>query len=136
MARSFRLRVVTPTKVVFDEEVEMVIAPGVAGELAIMAHHIALATALKPGVIKIRKKEDESFERLSCTGGFLHVLNNDVQLLTDASEFASEIDVGRALKARQRAEERLMHYDDVDVMRAKLAIQRALAMLKTVEYEG
>lgn len=132
MARTFRLRIVTPAKVVFDEEVEMIIVPGSLGEIGIQANHTAFATSLKPGVLKIRVKD--KFEKLSCTGGFLHVLNNDVQVLADASEFAAEIDIERALRARQRAEERLLHEDDVDVLRAKAAIERAMARLKAAEY--
>ncbi len=135
MARAFRLRIVTPERVIFDEQVEMVIAPGTEGELAVQAYHTAFATSLKPGVLRVRKDIANTFERLSCTGGFLHVLNNDVQILADASEFANEIDVERALKARQRAEERLVSQQDIDVMRAKLALERALARLKTVGYE-
>ncbi len=135
MANTFRLRIVTPEKVVFDEEVEMVIAPGSQGELGVLANHTALVTSLKPGVLQVRRENNNTFEKLSCTGGFLHVLNNDVQVLADASEFAAEIDVQRALRARQRAEERLISDHDVDILRAKLALERALARLKTVDYQ-
>lgn len=135
MASTFRLRIVTPERVVFDEEVEMAIVPGSEGELGIQANHTAFITSLKPGVLKVRKEKTEEFERLSCTGGFLHVLNNEVQLLADASEFASDIDIDRALRARQRAEERLLSGEDIDVLRAKLALERALARLRTVGYD-
>ena len=135
MASTFRLRIVTPERVVFDEEVEMAIVPGSEGELGIQANHTAFITSLKPGVLKGRKEKTVEFERLSCTGGFLHVLNNEVQLLADASEFASDIDIDRALRARQRAEERLLSGEDIDVLRAKLALERALARLRTVGYD-
>ncbi|RDV84510.1 F0F1 ATP synthase subunit epsilon [Ammonifex thiophilus] len=127
-----KLVVVTPARVVFTDEVRMVVARGVEGELGILPDHAPLITRLKTDVVRIQK--DGQWRVMAVSNGFLEVKNNQVTILADAAELAEEIDVERARRAKERAEERLRaRTPDIDVARAEAALMRALARLKAVE---
>jgi F-type H+-transporting ATPase subunit epsilon len=125
-----RLDIVTAEQAVYSEEVEMVIAPGVEGQLGILPHHIPLMTTLQAGELRIKKGGEEI--SLAISGGFLEVRPDRVVVLADAAERAEEIDVARAEAAKRRAQERLAerHVYEVDGARAEAAIRRSLARLK------
>lgn len=129
MAKTQRLDIVTPEKVVFSEEVEFVVAPGVEGELGILPEHAPLVSALKIGVLRVQ--QDGNTFKVAISGGFIEVKNSRVVVLADSAEREDEIDVARAEAAKQRAEQRLANRSaDIDVVRAEAALQRALARLK------
>lgn len=118
-----RCEIVTQERVVFDEMVEMVIAPGVDGELGILPHHVPLLTALAPGELRVKKiQEEESF---AISGGFMEVLPDHVSVLARTAEHADEIDFSRAEAARARAEELLREGPPPDMSRLA-AIETAL----------
>lgn len=125
MAKTQRLDIVTPEKVVFSEEVEFVVAPGVEGELGILPAHAPLVSALKIGVLRVQNGGENI--KMAVTGGFVEVKNSRVVVLADTAERADEIDIERAEAAKQRAEERISSSTpDVDLARAELALQRSL----------
>jgi F-type H+-transporting ATPase subunit epsilon len=128
-----RLDIVTAERSVYSEEVDMVIAPGVEGQLGILPHHVPLMTRLQAGELRIKKGGQE--ESLAISGGFLEVRPDRVVVLADAAERAEEIDVARAEEAKRRAQERLAakYAPGVDVARAEAALRRALARLKVAE---
>jgi len=128
-----RLDIVTAERAVYSEEVDMVIAPGVEGQLGILPHHVPLMTVLEAGELRIKKGGDE--ESLAISGGFLEVRPDRVVVLADAAERAEEIDVARAEEAKRRAQERLAarYAPGVDVARAEAALRRSLARLKVAE---
>lgn len=128
-----RLDIVTAERSVYSEEVDMVIAPGVEGQLGILPHHVPLMTMLQAGELRIKKGGQE--ESLAISGGFLEVRPDRVVVLADAAERAEEIDVARAEEAKRRAQERLAakYAPGVDVARAEAALRRALARLKVAE---
>lgn len=129
MAKTQRLDIVTPEKVVFSEEVEFVVAPGVEGELGILPEHAPLVSALKIGVLRVQQN-GKTF-KVAIGGGFIEVKNSRVVVLADAAEREDQIDTERAEAAKQRAEQRLANRDaDLDIARAELALQRSLARLK------
>ncbi|MDD5126654.1 MAG: F0F1 ATP synthase subunit epsilon [Dehalococcoidales bacterium] len=129
---SFKLDIVTAEKVVFSEDVDMIVAPGLMGELGILPHHTPLMTTLLPGELRIRKGDDETV--LAISGGFLEVRPTRVIVLADAAERADEIDVARAEAARQKAQDRLAHHPAaVDEEAAQAALARAVARLKIAE---
>jgi len=129
MAKTQRLDIVTPEKVVFSEEVEFVVAPGVEGELGFLPEHAALVSALKIGVLKVEQGGKQF--KVAIGGGFVEVKNSRVVILADTAEREDEINVERAQEAKKRAEQRLAGKGaDTDVERAELALQRALARLK------
>jgi len=125
-----RLDIVTAEQAVYSEEVEMVIAPGVEGQLGILPHHIPLMTTLQAGELRIKKGGEEM--SLAISGGFLEVRPDRVVILADAAERAEEIDVARAEAAKRRAQERLAerHVYQIDGARAEAALHRSLARLK------
>lgn len=100
-----RCEIVTQERVVYDRMVDMVIAPGVEGELGILPRHVPLLTALAPG--ELRVKIGEEHESFAIGGGFMEVQPDHVSVLAQTAEHAAEIDVARAEAARVRAEQLL-----------------------------
>ncbi len=128
---TMRLEIITAERQVYSDEVEVLVAPGLDGELGILPHHAPLMTGLQPGEIMIRKDGEETF--LAVTGGFLEVMGNQVTILADACERSDEIDEERARVAMQHAEERLANRtSDLDLEQATVAIRRAESRLRVV----
>jgi len=125
-----RLDIVTAEQMVYSGEVDMVIAPGVEGQLGILPHHTPLMTTLQAGELRVKKGEEEV--SLAISGGFLEVRPDRVVILADAAERAEEIDVARAEVAKRRAQERLVERQPpgLDEARAEAALRRSLARLK------
>ena len=130
---SLRLDIVTAERVVFSEDVDVVVAPGVEGQLGILPHHAPLMTTLQPGELLVRKGGEEF--SLAISGGFLEVRPDRVIVLADTAERAEEIDAARAEEAKRRAEERLLEHrvPGIDAARVEAALRRSLARLKVVE---
>ena len=129
---SLKLDIVTAERIVYSDEADVVVAPGIDGQLGILPHHAPLMTTLQPGELRVRKGGEEF--SLAISGGFLEVRPDRVIILADAAERAEEIDVSRAEEAKRRAEEWLKQpTPEVDVARADAAMRRALARLQVVE---
>jgi len=127
-----RLDIVTAERVVFSEDVDVVVAPGVEGQLGILPHHAPLMTMLMPGELRVRKGGEEFF--LAISGGFLEVRPDRIIVLADAAERAEEIDIARAEEAKRRAEELLKtRPPELDEARTEAALRRSLARLRVVE---
>ena len=123
-----RLEIVTAERVVFSEDVDAVIAPGIEGQLGILPHHAPLMTTLMPGELLVRKGGEEF--SLAITGGFVEVRPDRIIVLADAAERVEEIDIARAEEAKRRAEERLKApTSEVDLLRAEAALRRSLMRL-------
>lgn len=127
------LEVITPERKVYEDDVDMVIAPGSEGYLGILPHHAPLLTALGPGEFRVKKGGIE--EVLVVFGGFMDVRGDKVVVLTEAAESADEIDVQRAQAARQRAHEALAAgpMSAAEEARARAALQRALVRVRVSE---
>ncbi|MGB9721105.1 MAG: F0F1 ATP synthase subunit epsilon [bacterium] len=126
----FRLEIVTPERLVYSQDIDVLTVPTVQGEISILAKHVPLVSIISPGEIKIKK--DGEIEYIAITGGFVQVLPHKVIILADAAERAEEIDIERAMKARERAQ-RLMEEKRADKMthaEAMAAFQRALVRIK------
>lgn len=129
---TFRLEIVTAERLCFADDVNVLVAPGVEGQLGILPHHAPLMTMLQSGELLIRKDNEEIYWAI--TGGFLEVRSDKVVVLADACEQAEEIDIARAEAAKQRAQKRLEErLPEVDFIRAEAALRRALARLKVAE---
>jgi F-type H+-transporting ATPase subunit epsilon len=130
---SLKLDIVTAERVVYSADVDIVIAPGTAGQLGILPHHAPLMTILEAGELVVRRGGEE--ESLAISGGFLEVRPDRVIVLADSAERADEIDVARAEAARKRAEERLKEGRAVglDESRAEAALQRAVARITVAD---
>ena len=128
------LEVITPERKVYEDDVDMVIAPGSEGYLGILPHHAPLLTSLGPGEFRVKKGGVE--EVLAVFGGFMDVRPDRVIVLTDAAEPAEEIDTARAQAARNRAQEALAQaatLSAADEARARTELQRALVRLRVSE---
>lgn len=131
------VEVVTADRVVRVEQgVDILIAPGSEGQLAILPKHAALMTTLDYGELIFRRGQAE--ESFAVTGGFMEVRKDRVTILADQAEAAEEIDLARAEAARARAEERIKRAReqsgrDVDMARAQAALQRSLLRLRVVQ---
>jgi len=124
MADTFKLEIVTPEKKVVDTAAEEVQIPGKNGYLGILPGHAPLITELAVGEITYRENSTE--QRLAVAWGFAEVLPDKVTILAETAERPSEIDVERARKAKERAEQRLASGDpNVEVDRALDALHRA-----------
>ena len=130
MTKKFKTETVTPEKILFSEEVDSLIAPAERGYLGVLAGHAPLLTTLQPGEILIRREGGEV--RFSTGGGFMEVTPKKAVLLTESAEGAEAIDVARAGRARDRANERLATGGkDVDADRARNSRDRALNRIRT-----
>ena len=128
MSDTFQLEIVTPEKKVVETAAEEAQIPGKNGYLGILPGHAPLITELSVGEITFRENSTE--QRLAVAWGFAEVLPNKVTILAETAERPSEIDVERARKAKDRAEQRLTSGDtSVDVDRALDALHRAQVRL-------
>ena len=129
---TLRLEIITAERQVFADDVNVVVAPGIEGELGILPHHAPLMTMLAPGELLIRKDSEETY--MSVSGGFLEVRPDKILILADACERAEEIDIERAEAAKRRAEERLKtRTPELDVAQVQAALLRSLVRLRVAE---
>ena len=127
------LEVITPERKVYEDDVDMVVAPASEGYVGILPHHAPLFTTLGPGEFKVKRGGIE--EVLAVFGGFMDVRADRVVVLTDAAEHAEEIDATRAQEARDRAQQVLAAgpASAADEQRARAELQRALVRLRVSE---
>lgn len=127
-----RFEIVTAERVVYSDDVDIVIAPGIEGQLGILPSHAPLLTMLQPGELVVRKEGEET--AIFVSGGFLEVMQNRVSILADVAERAEEIDAIRADQAKRRAEERLrLRTPETDLAAAEAALRRAMVRVKIAE---
>jgi F-type H+-transporting ATPase subunit epsilon len=100
-----RCEIVSQDRLVFEGDVDIVIAPGEAGEMGILPNHAPLLTTLKIGIVRVRSQNVE--QDFTIGGGFMEVQPQIVTILADSAENVQEIDVTRAQAAKQRVEEML-----------------------------
>jgi F-type H+-transporting ATPase subunit epsilon len=131
-----RCEVVTAERTVFEDDVDMVVAPGIEGQLGILPHHAPLMTSLTYGELVIHRQGQED-EYIAIGGGFMEVGPEHVTILADSAERAEEIDIERAEGARQRAEELMSQKleEDVDFARAEAALRRSVIRLKVAKHK-
>jgi F-type H+-transporting ATPase subunit epsilon len=135
MAEKLKLEVVTPKGAVVSQEVDIVTAPGYGGEFGVLANHAPFLSTIKTGVLTYKTGVRE--ETLMVSGGFCEVSNNKLTFLVESAERGTDIDVERAMRAKERAEKRLAEAqaqkEKLDRTRAEAALQRALSRLKVAE---
>lgn len=128
-----QLEIVTPERLAYSDEVDMVLVPGIDGELGILPHHTPLVSLLGVGELKIRKGADE--ESFAIAGGFLQVRPDKVVVMAETAEIDSDIDLERAQKARAEAEKALGegYVEGADLSAARAELQRALVRIRVAE---
>jgi F-type H+-transporting ATPase subunit epsilon len=124
-----KVEFVTAERLVFSQEADFVVAPGVEGDLGVLPRHIPLLTPLRTGEIMVRNDGQEEFFFVG--GGFLEVLPDKVVILADVAERAEDIDEARAEAARTSAQEALAQDEgDAD---AAAQLERAIFRLRVAE---
>ena len=130
--KSFQLRIITPDRVFYEGEVEMVEFNTTEGQIGVLPGHIPLTVIVKPGILNIYEADGEKEAALH--SGFAEILPEGITILAEVIEWPDEIDRDRAEEARMRAEERLRsHTPETDIMRAETALLRAMARIQVLK---
>ncbi len=136
MGQQIRLEVVTPSGAKVNEDVDIVNAPGYGGDFGVLANHAPFLSTIKIGTLTYQSGSRR--ESLMVSGGFCEVSNNTITFLVESAERGTEIDVERAMRAKERAERRLaqaaQQAENLNRSRAEVALQRALARLKVAKH--
>ena len=125
---TFSIEIVTPTRVITEEDVSYLRCPGVDGSFGVMAGHTEAIIALSIGEVKVEVGNKEKW--IATSGGFVDVSSEKVLLLLETAEQSFEINVERAKAAMKRAKDRIKSEGKVDVFRAEVALIRAINRLK------
>ncbi len=126
----YRLKIVTPDRLVFDDYAESMVARTTTGDVCILARHTDYITPLAIGVVKVKAKGE--WRMASCSGGTLVVTGGNATIISDAFEWQDEIDLERAEAARKRAEEKLAgDATEFEFKIAELKLKRAINRINT-----
>ena len=132
MAEMFTVEIITPDRIFYTGEVDFLEFTTVAGEIGVYKKHVPTTTVLAPGVVTLH--EEGETKKAAVHGGFAEILPDKVTLLAEAAEWPEEVDANRAKSAMDRAKERLERKEaGTDIMRAELALKRAMARIKITE---
>ena len=135
---TIKLEIVSPDRMVYAADIDMLIARSTGGEIGILPKHIPLVTGLQPHAMKIHVDAKEQL--IAVAGGFMEVTPDKITVLATAAEEPIDIDINRAQRAYERAQERLQKLREdpeeasiIDEQRASLALKRAAARLQTAK---
>lgn len=129
MDKLFKLEIVTPDKIFYTDDVEMVVINTKRGKMGILKNHAPMFFAVIAGGIKIRKNNID--KKAFVSEGFMEVKNNIVTLMVDAAEWPEDIDLNRAIKAKEKALENLKkELAQKEYIRSKAALLRAVERIK------
>jgi F-type H+-transporting ATPase subunit epsilon len=129
VAATLKLEIVTPTAVVYSQDVQMVTLQAVDGQIGIYPQHVPLLTRVTPGEAIVRRNGADEF--LALGGGLVEVTGDRVSIVTDMAVAVKDIDEAKAEEARQRAAARLLEkIGDEEVATVNAALARSLAQLK------
>lgn len=130
---SVRCEIVSQDRLVWEGDADIVIVPGEAGEMGILANHAPLLSTLRFGILKVRHNGEE--EVFAVAGGIIEVQPELITVLADSAESVEEIDVSRAVAARERAEKLLEEGpppDSDEYLRMEAALRRSQLRLQAV----
>jgi F-type H+-transporting ATPase subunit epsilon len=128
-----RCEIVSQDRMVWEGDADIVVIPGVAGEMGILPNHAPLLSTLKFGILKVRSKGEE--ELFTVAGGVVEVQPKLITVLADRAENVGEIDIARAEEARKRAEKLLEEGPPADTdayLRLEAALRRSNLRLEAV----
>lgn len=117
------LKVVTPDKLFFEGDIDMLVARTIEGDVGILLNHSPLVTILDIGRLVIKNGDERKVA--ACAGGYIDVRNNNITVVSDACEWEDEIDINRAERAKERASKKLED-KDTDTFKAELALKKAI----------
>ena len=129
--RNFRLEIITPERVFYEGDVNMVEFNTTEGEIGVYKGHVPMTVIINPGVLTI--SEADRAKNAALHAGFVEILQDKVTVLAESVEWPEDIDKARAEAAKARAEERLRtKTPETDIMRAETALQRAIARINVI----
>jgi len=126
-----KLEIVTPHGLVYNDEVDEVVAQGSEGEFGVLPQHTPFLTTLKIGMLTYRKGNETG--HFFVNWGYAEVGPDKVLILADSAEKSEDIDIARAIAAKKRAEERLKREENFDHARATAAINRAVTRTQVAD---
>ncbi len=112
MADILHLRLVTPERLLLDEEVDEVTAPGAVGEFGVFPDHATFLSSLQPG--RLSYKQNGHTQSLAVSDGFAEVVDNLMTVLCTEAAYANEIDAAQAQEAVREAEAALSTLSPTD----------------------
>ncbi|MGL5833822.1 MAG: ATP synthase F1 subunit epsilon [Waterburya sp.] len=118
------VKVITPDKTVWDDQVEEVILPSTTGQLGILTGHAPLLTALEIGVLRVRP--DKEWKAIALMGGFAEVENNEIKILVNGAEMGDNIDLDTARSEYQAAQSRLDQVGNSDDRQDKIQAESSM----------
>ena len=125
-ANTFKLEVITPDRIFYTGEAQMVELTTTEGDVGIYAEHIPMTAIVAPGILTITESKD-SVKEASLLEGFIEIMPDQITILAQSCEWPDEIDEKRAQKARERG---LQHADDrINIARAELALKKSIIRL-------
>ena len=128
----FKLQIVTPDGLEFDDSVENLIVRAINGDVGILSRHADYVVPLEIGTARIKKDGETRYA--SCNGGMLCVIGGDAKIIAFSFEWADEIDINRAISAKKRAEDALnAKKSDYEINLAKIKLKRALSRISVYE---
>ena len=131
-SKFFRLQVISPDRIFYDGEAELVELTTIEGEMGVLKGHIPLTAILVPGVLKIKEAEQTKIAALH--DGFAEIFQDHMTILAESCEWPEEIDLQRAEEAKERAERRLSGGDaNTNVARAELALRKSLIRIQLAQ---
>jgi F-type H+-transporting ATPase subunit epsilon len=127
------LEIITPEKIIYKDTVDSITVPGTKGMFQVLKDHAPLMSTIEIGVITFKKNDENKY--LTTAGGTIEVLNNNVLILADSVEVIEDIDIDRAERAKTRAEENIKKKkeEEIDFVRAELALKRAINRINARE---
>ncbi|MDX8380340.1 MAG: F0F1 ATP synthase subunit epsilon [Gallionella sp.] len=134
MAMTVHVDVVSADEMIFSGLSEVVVVPGMMGELGIYPRHAPLLTCIKPGSVRIKRPDQEDDDMFYVSGGMLEVQPGLVTILADTAIRGKDLDEARALEAKQAAEETMKNRtSDLDYAQAQAELAQALAQLQVIQ---
>ena len=128
----FLLRIITPDRIFYENQADMVEVNTTEGEIGVLPGHIPMTVIVKPGVLYIHETGEE--KKAALHAGFAEILPESVTILAEVIEWPSEINEDRAKSAMERAERRLQNKaPNTDIAKAETALQRALARIQVLK---
>ncbi|MGL5258627.1 MAG: ATP synthase F1 subunit epsilon [Lachnospiraceae bacterium] len=130
--KSFHLKVITPDRSFYDNDVHMVEFNTIEGELGIYPGHLPMTVIIKPGVLVITEGEEK--KRAALHSGFVEILPDEITILAEVIEWPEEIDQDRAEAAKERATKKLAEQlSNTELAKAETALARSVARISVLK---
>ena len=127
----FRLQIITPIKVFYNNDITMVEYNTTEGQVGVLAGHIPMTQIISPGKLSIYEKDNENPKIAALHSGFVQIMPDVITIMAETIEWKEDINLDRAKNAKKRAEDRLASLSsDIDVKRAEFAFKKALTRIE------